>query len=229
MKRLLIAFVFASMIFAGNAQNIQTHYDFGKGRKYLTTTVEMFRPDKLGSTFFFIDMDYGVGDVEGVSMAYWEIARAINLGESPFAFHAEYNGGFGRWQSGDASGSYPIEDAWLTGVDYSWNAKDFSKGFTLQALYKYIRGKQDVSFQITGIWYLNFANDKLSFTGFADFWREDFVFGTETTKFVFLAEPQIWYNFNKNFAMGSEVELNTNFAGMKGFNINPTLGAKVTF
>ena len=231
MKKLLIALVFITFLLKGNAQNVQTHYDFGNGRKYLTTTVEMFRPDKLGSTFFFIDMDYGVGDVEGVSMAYWEIARAFNLGKSPFAFHAEYNGGFGRWQAGDVSGAYPIEDAWLTGIDYIWNAEDFSKGFTLQALYKNIRGKNDVSFQLTGVWYMNFASNKLSFTGFADFWREDFVFGNKATKYVFLAEPQIWYNFNKNFSVGSEIELSNNFvgAGDGGFKVMPTVAAKYTF
>ena len=57
------------------------------------------------------------------------------------------------------------------------DAKDFSKGFTLQVLYKYIRGKHDLSFQLTGVWYWNLFNEKLSFTGFADFWREDMVFG----------------------------------------------------
>lgn len=39
-----------------SAQNVQAHYDFG--RKSATTTVEMFRPDGGGSTFFFVDMDY---------------------------------------------------------------------------------------------------------------------------------------------------------------------------
>ena len=48
------------------AQNIQLHYDFGgalydkdlHGRPVLTSTVEMFKADKWGSTYFFVDMDY---------------------------------------------------------------------------------------------------------------------------------------------------------------------------
>jgi hypothetical protein len=53
--------------------------------------------------------------------------------------------------------------------------------------------------------------------GFADFWREDNVFGTsETTDFVFLAEPQLWYNFSQHFSLGGEVEVSSNFAGNKG-------------
>ncbi|MDO4672577.1 MAG: DUF5020 family protein, partial [Porphyromonadaceae bacterium] len=48
------------------SQNVQLHYDFGRHiydkdlaeRPRLTSTVEMFHPDKFGSTYFFIDMDY---------------------------------------------------------------------------------------------------------------------------------------------------------------------------
>ncbi|MGQ8338908.1 DUF5020 family protein [Sunxiuqinia sp. A32] len=229
MKKFLLILLVGVLTLGAAAQNLQTHYDMGKDRGYLTTTVEMFRPDKAGSTFFFIDMDYGAGDVDGVSLAYWEIARAFKLGKSPFAAHIEYNGGFGQWKAGDAGGAYQIEDAWLGGFEYSWNAEDFSRGFTLQALYKNIRGKHDASFQLTGVWYLNFANNKLSFNGFADFWREDFVFGTNETKFVFLTEPQIWYNVCEHFSFGSEIELSSNFGGMEGFNVMPTLGAKWTF
>lgn len=226
MKKVLLFLFITGWCFSAQSQNVQLHYDMGKGRSFFTSTVEMFKPDKLGSTFFFIDMDYNSGDVEGISLAYWEIARALKLGDSPLAFHAEYNGGFGQYAPG---GAYQIEDAWLTGLEYSLNASDFSRGFTLQALYKYIRGKHDAAFQITGVWYWNFGNGKWSFTGFADFWREDFVFDQDKTKFVFLSEPQLWYNFAKNFALGSEVELSANFGGMKGFHVMPTLGAKVTF
>lgn len=211
----------------------------GKNRKFLTTTVEMFKPDKHGNTFFFIDMNYGDGDVQGVSLSYWEIARAWNLGKSPFAAHIEYNGGFGQWKAGTVGGAYAINDAWLGGLEYSVNAKDFSKGFTFQALYKNIRGKNKNSFQLTGVWYVNFLKGKMRFDGFADFWKEDNVFVKtvngvvveEKTKFVFLSEPQLWYNFNSNFAAGSEVELGNNFTGnpTKGFHVNPTVALKYTF
>ncbi len=229
MKKLVLVLFVSLFVLGGFAQNIQTHYDMGKDRGYLTTTVEMFRPDKTGNTFFFIDFDYGVGDIEGVSLSYFEIARCFKLGKSPFSWHGEYNGGFGQFKASPFNGAYQINDAWLTGIDYSWNASDFSKGFSLKALYKNIRGKHDASFQLTGVWYLNFAKGKMSFTGFADFWKEDNVFGTETTDFVFLSEPQLWYNFNKNFAAGGEVELSSNFAGNKGLKACPTVAMKYTF
>jgi hypothetical protein len=228
MKKLVLV-LFVSLFGPGAfSQNVQLHYDMGKDRGYLTSTVEMFRPDKTGNTFFFIDFDYGVGDVEGVSLSYFEIARCFKLGKSPFSWHGEYNGGFGQFKASPFNGAYTINNAWLTGLDYSWNAGDFSKGFSLKALYKNLANTIDDkpnSFQLTAVWYLNFAKGKMSFTGFADFWKEK----TAAGSFVFLSEPQVWYNFNKNFAAGSEVELSNNFGGMDGFKVMPTLGAKYTF
>ncbi|MDP2337990.1 MAG: DUF5020 family protein [Bacteroidota bacterium] len=228
MKKLVLILFTGLLAFGAFSQNIQLHYDMGKDRGYLTSTVEMFKPDKTGNTFFFIDMNYGVGEVQGVSLAYFEIARCFKLGQSPFSWHAEYNGGMGQWKAGAASGAYTINNAWLTGVDYSWNSSDFSRGFSLKALYKNIANTIDNkpnSFQFTAVWHLNFAEGKMSFTGFADLWREKTGFGT----MIFLSEPQIWYNFNKNFSAGSEVELSNNFAGHNGFMVNPTAAVKYTF
>ena len=237
MKFLFILFVFFISSSVLKAQNLQLHYDIGKDRKYLTSTVEMFKPDKYGRTFFFIDMDYGVGDIKGVSLGYFEITRGLKFWNSPFELHFEYNGGFGQAKSMDEEGvyhAYQINDAWLFGGHYTWNTNDFSKVFTLQAMYKNIRGKNAMSFQLTGVWTIQMLKNKLTFTGFADFWREDNNYfknakpGTETD-FVFLSEPQLWYNFNKNFSLGSEVEVASNFALHKGMKACPTIAAKWTF
>ena len=72
MKRSILVLLVAMLFTAASnvmAQNVQLHYDFG--RNAATTTVEMFRPDGGGSTFFFVDMDYS----PKVSGAYWEISR----------------------------------------------------------------------------------------------------------------------------------------------------------
>lgn len=234
MKNIFLVALLSFFITDSMAQNVQLHYDFGKDRSYLTSTVEMFKPDKWGSTFFFVDMDYEVGDVNGVSMAYWEIARSMNLGKSPLAAHLEYNGGFGQYYTPDYFGAYQINDSWLAGLDYNYNNEDFTRGFTLQVLYKYIRDKQDVSFQLTGVWYMHLLNKKMTFSGFADFWREDSYFISErevveVAKFVFQSEPQLWFNFTSNISVGSEIEIGYNFGGIQGLRLNPTLGAKWEF
>ena len=80
MKRLFVLAALLAIVCYGKAQNVQLHYDFGgalydkdlHGRPVLTSTVEMFKADKWGSTYFFVDMDY---TSKGVAAGYWEIAR----------------------------------------------------------------------------------------------------------------------------------------------------------
>ena len=224
---LIIAFILfsASMI----AQNLQVHYDFGKNRNYVTTTLEMFKPDKWGNTFFFVDFDYNLGAEKHPAAAYMEIARCLKFWDAPLSLQVEYNGGLGAFSTGlGGFGAFPINNAYLIGVDYGINNADFTKTLNIKALYKHIAGKQE-SAQLTAVWGLHFLNRKLSFTGFADLWLEDNVFGATTTKTVFISEPQLWYNFSEHLSVGSEVEFSTNFGGVQGFNVCPTLGVKWNF
>ena len=231
MKKILILFIFFVAASALEAQNVQLHYDLGKDRKYLTSTVETFKTDKWGSSFYFIDLNYGYGDIKGTSLAYFEIARGLKFWKNPFEIHVEYNGGFGQLKTRGTDGnyySYQINDAWLFGGNYTWNTADFSKVFTLEAMYKNIRGKNDMSFQITGVWTVQMFKNKLTFDGFADFWREDnvaFVSGKKTN-FVFLTEPQFWFNCTDQFSVGSEIEISSNFGGHDGLMVNPTVAVK---
>ena len=233
MKKLLFFILVFITVTGLKAQNVQLHYDLGEGREYLTTTIEMFKTDKWGSNFFFFDMDYGSASNKGPSLAYLEIVRGLKFWKSPFELHLEYNGGFGQFPATPFNGAYQINDAWLFGGHYTWNNADFSKIFTLQGMYKNIRGKNDLSFQVTGVWNLNYFKNKFTMSGFADFWREDNLVGVGTdakeTDFVFLAEPQFWYNFNNHLSLGSEVEVSSNFAGHKGFLVCPTIAAKWIF
>ena len=231
MKKLLILFVLFVASSALEAQNVQLHYDLGKTRKYLTSTVEMFKPDKWGSTFFFIDLDYGSAGNQGVSMGYFEISRGLKFWKSPFELHVEYNGGFGQFKATPFNGAYQINDAWLFGGNYTWNTADFSKVFTLEAMYKTIRGKNAMSFQITGVWDVQLFKNKVTLSGFADFWREDNKVGVsqKATNFVFLSEPQFWYNYTDHFSVGSEIEVSSNFAGHNGLMVNPTIAGKWKF
>jgi hypothetical protein len=215
------------------AQNIQLHYDFGSAvynrdysmRPKLTSTVEMFKPDAWGSTFFFIDMDY---TNDGITGGYWEIARELRLRKkTPYSIHVEYNGGL--------TSLYPFQNAYLGGLTYTYDSKDFSRGFSVSAMYKYIqRHDEPHNFQLTGVWYLNFGRNGLcTFSGFADWWRERTIAGD----FIFMAEPQCWINLNKikgvddafNLSIGSEVELTNNFSMHKGFYAIPTFALKWTF
>lgn len=214
-----------------NAQNVQLHYDVG--RNCATSTVEMFRPDSFGNTFFFVDMDYS----PKVYGAYWEIAREFNFWQqskvSWLSVHVEYDGGLSN-----EAGSF--NNAWLAGLTYSGHSKDYSRTWSLSAMYKIIPGTVDAmgrsqihNFQITGVWNINFAKGWCDFNGFVDVWRE--VRAWQNTKYIFIAEPQLWVNLNKikgwdkvNLSIGSEVELSYNFVA-PGFKVMPTVALKWTF
>lgn len=233
MKKLLFAILVTFCVFSSvsvSAQNIQLHYDFGrslysndmKARPLMTSTVEKFQPDQWGSTFFFVDMDYAS---EGVQSAYWEIARELKFWKGPFSAHIEYNGGVVK--------GFSINNAYLAGMTYTYNNASFSRGFSFSAMYKYIqKNSSPNNFQLTGTWYMNMCDNLLTFSGFADFWREK----TPNTTMQFLSEPQFWVNLNRikgvnekfNLSVGSEVELSHNFGGRKGFYAIPTLALKWT-
>jgi hypothetical protein len=230
MKKTFLGLFLLAAIGSQAQTNLQVHYDFGQNRKYVTTTLEMFKPDKWGNTFFFVDYDFNYGNDKHPSMSYMEIARCINTWGGPFSAHIEYNGGLGGGPLGaGASYSYAINNAWLGGVDYGMHNADYSHTLNLKALYKHIVGKQE-SAQFTAVWGLHFMDRKISFTGFADIWLED---NTNTdgskTNYTFISEPQLWYNFTSNISAGSEVELSSNFAGNHGFMVNPTLAVKWNF
>jgi hypothetical protein len=213
-------FIFLATLFAApcmQAQtNVQAHFDFGKGRNYLTTTVEHLSFDKLGNTFFFVDFDY---DPNSPTSAYMEFAREFKNWSAPVLFHIEYNGGLAK--------SFSINNAYLVGATYSLASADFAKGISLSAMYKYIRKNESPSnFQLTAVWYFHFFRHKFSFMGFADFWREKK--GYQNTEFIFLSEPQLWYNCSGQLSVGTEFEFADNFA-KKGFTVCPTLAAKWTF
>ncbi|MCC8094774.1 MAG: DUF5020 family protein [Tannerellaceae bacterium] len=232
MRKFITLTTLAFLISMTQAQNVQLHYDFGgalcnkdlDGRPVLTSTVEMFKPDKWGSTYFFIDMDY---TSDGVAAGYWEIARELKFWDNPFSVHVEYNGGL--------SNLFSYQNAYLGGGTYTYNHTTFTKGFSFSTLYKYIQKNDSPNnFQLTGTWYIHFAKNGLcTFIGFADWWREKTVHGN----FIFLTEPQFWVNLNKikgvddhfNLSVGSEVELSYNFGGRNGFYAIPTLAVKWTF
>ena len=104
MKKFFTIAAILLVALGAKAQNVQLHYDFGSalydkldGRPATTTTVEMFKPDKWGNTFSFIDFDFNYGDKNSPSGAYMEIARCLNFWGGPLSAQKEYNGGLGGY------------------------------------------------------------------------------------------------------------------------------------
>ena len=236
MKKLMTIALMAFAALSANAQNIQLHYDFGRNiycneeadRQKVTATLEQFKADDWGSGYYFFDVDLTSKTTRSI---YTEISREINLSKNlPLAAHVEYDGGL--WHA-PAIGNGSYQQAGLAGIAYNGHNADFSKTWSVQALYKqffksYEGTHSYASFQLTGVWGLNFLDNKMTFSGFIDFWR-----GEKANNhgcLVILSEPQLWYNVNKHFSVGTEVEFSNNFIvnyyNDKTFFVNPTLGVK---
>ena len=243
MKKLLFIVAFVATAFCANAQvNIQEQYDFN--REQLTTTLEMFKADNWGSTFFFTDI-YHPFDYSGPTEYYTEIARGLNFWKGSkleaLSAHVEWNGGLGN--------GFLINNAWLFGAEYLLHNDDYSNTFTFELMYKWIAGQDDyIPLQFTFVWGMNniFGVNGLVFSGFVDVWGQKITWptdsGTEETKIVAISEPQIWYNVGQFFNcehlfVGGEIELAYNFTGAwrknfgdnKGFNVSPCIGIKWNF
>lgn len=218
-----------------SSQNLQLHFDPRHTfhgdyfpRNYLTATFEMFKPDKWGSTFMFVDVDFSQ-ERGNIGLAYTEIARDQKIGKSPVMAHVEFNGGIRKFETA----GFSIPNAYMVGPSY---ATRFGKlNFSTYLVYKYNSfEKASHDMQWTGIWNVNLCNDKLTMSGFLDIWTENK--HTEKAGFksgkrvILLTEPQFWYNVTSNLSFGSEVEISNNFFG--GINrpyINPTLAGKWNF
>ena len=233
MKKIFCLALMAVAAMGVSAQNIQVHYDFGRniypdqedGRQKVTVTLEQFKADQWGSWYYFVDVDMTNKFTEG---AYTEISREFNIGKKGFAAHVEYDGGLNK------SGSF--QQAALLGGAYNGHNADFSKTWSVQLMYKRFFKSYDYSsaynsVQLTGVWGLNFANKKCTFSGFVDFWRGENANGNG--QLVILSEPQFWYNITDHFSVGSEVEISNNFIyntyDDKSFFVNPTLAVKWNF
>ena len=242
MKKIFFLSIMLVATFVANAQNLQVHYDFGRAiysdeeatRQRVTLTFEQFKADKLGSWFWFIDLDMYHDGMKG---AYTEISREFtvkNLSDNlSLAAHVEYDGGMTTFKP---AGGTRFQNAALVGPALNGHNADYSKTWSVQAMYKQFfkgaGGDAYASFQITGVWGINFAGGKGTFSGFIDFWRAETA--NHHGQLQIISEPQLWYNVNSHFSLGGEVEISNNFIipecdTDKSFYINPTLGVKYVF
>lgn len=237
MKKILFTFGLLLTVVAINAQNLQLHFDprhalhndtFDKN--YFTATFEMFKPDQWGSTFMFVDLDFNQSR-GNIGTAYLELARDLKLGKSPIMAHVEFNGGVGNAKNF----GFSIANAYLAGASYATNISGVNLSTYL--VYKYNAfEKVSNDVQWTLIWGANILDNKITLSGFLDVWTENknrtHGPGKSGKKIIILTEPQVWYNLNKNLALGTEIEISNNFITLNNNNktlVNPTLAAKWNF
>lgn len=222
MKKIL--FVLLIWNISTSAQNLQLHYDYGKGRKFFTATLEMFKPDKLGSTYFFVDMDYDAPGNKSMSLAYWEIMRYFNC---PIIKNLnvtiQYNDGTSIFG--------PLYQTWLVGFMMPVNLKVIT--INCEILYRQMYSSKAPDYQITFVWQKMLFKDKCEFVGYGDIWSQDNIIGEKINIVQF--EPQLWYILNDHISLGGEVEISKNFIldknmmPQKFWQFMPTIACRWSF
>ncbi len=197
-------------------QNLQLHYDAASDRQYFTSTLEMFRPDEKGATFWFVDFDYNQPGNRSASLGYWEFARYFKL---PFkeglSATVQFNDGVAPWG--------PLGHIWLAGFTHPVNI-----GFTTisaELLYRSAYGSSGHDGQLTFVYFLPFLKGKAHITGFMDIWSQD-KRGEEGKEVVVLSQPQLWYEMAPKIYIGGEARISQNFLPKEGWQVYPTVGIK---
>jgi hypothetical protein len=219
------------------AQNLQLHYDLGKDRRFFTATLEMFRPDTLGSTFWFVDFDFNFpGNPRSMSAAYWEISRDFyipwlknDMALKNLGLHLEYNDGFTSFKdSGDFMAVASYNSIFLTGFSYPFKIGPVV--LTTQLLCRMPKGMNVPDFQFTLVWFQFLFKKRLLFTGYLDFWSQDKTMNIDGKELVFQTEPQLWYMITPKIGLGGEVEISKNFpVGPQVWQVSPTLAFRWEF
>lgn len=235
-KRLFLTLAISISSLSIFSQNIQLHFDPRHAlhskdfdRNYFTATFEMFKPDKWGSTFGFIDLDFNQSK-GNIGLGYLEISRDQKIGKSPIMAHVEFNGGIVR---GKNYSGFSIPNAYLIGPSFATTLFNNKLNFSTYLVYKYNAfDRVSNDFQWTFVYSTNLWNDKISLSGFFDLWTENKNRGDRPNikgkKVIFLTEPQFWYNVTSNLSFGSEIEISNNFLN-DDFYVNPTIAAKWNF
>ena len=236
MKKTVILFLLCFPLFV-RAQNLQLQYDFSEDRKFYTATLEMFKPDTLGSTFWFVDFDFNFpGSPRSMSAVYGEISRDFyipGLRKNPIfdklTFHIEYDDGFMAYKdTGDYMGSASYNNVFLAG--FSHPVKIGQVVLTTQWLCRIPRGMDVPYFQFTIVWFQPVLRGKVLLTGFLDIWSQDKIADPDHKELVLQSEPQLWYMLTPKIAFGGEIEISKNFpVGPHKWEFRPTLGFRWEF
>lgn len=130
-----------------------------------------------------------------------------------------------------------LNDAFMTGVTYTYLSPERRTMLSLTPLYKYIRGiAQPHNYELCGVWKFAPGNGLITATGFFSWWHQKDPRIGWGTDFKFMSQPQVWCNLNKipgvapdfNLSIGSEVRISKNVDAPQWL-VAPTLALKWSF
>ena len=222
-----LAFALAMICTAASAQftNLQLHKEMGSINVNETTKIkrdgfkakfEMLGADSLGIFYWNTSTQFSTND-KNLS-AQIQILRGIK-----FSKHSMFQALLGH-QS--ATG---VTSQWYVGIHHPLK---FGRVKFLPFLaYVYNKDQRSANFRFTSGVSTVLAKKKLLLFGFVNAYTKDKISleGVESKEIGFQANPQAWFRFNRQIAVGGEVSVDYLKSRYQQFIAIPTAGARWTF
>jgi len=225
------------------SQTLQLHFDprhsidpKRNSKNFPTLYFEYFKTQDSGKSFikpgsFLLKMQADfLGESQNIGKFYMQVSQSFRFWKPKIFLSLQYSGGLGITEPREYS--YYILNAFSVSLAYpfKWGSAYLSSVLG----YKYIPYKKpthDVLYTL--YWWKGLWNYKAEFSGDFSLWTENKNHGDEFTnnlsgkKFSFFAEPQIWYNLNKTFALGTKVNMYYHVLTTGNvYQVYPTIGVR---
>jgi hypothetical protein len=207
----------------GQFRDVQLHYELGSfkvgdktiKRNFVKTKLQVLHRDSLGITYINTELDYN-SKAKGLSFSQFTLLRSIKL---PFLKYIQPSVGH--------AAALGRDNQFFAGVLVP--AK-FGKVVVLPLfLYAYTKSAKRPDARIMiGVNTKLFKN-KVSIFGFASTWTSDKIVNGEAKgkKVGWQITPQIWYNINRSFALGTKLDYSRNVYTTNATNVFlPTTGVR---
>jgi len=210
---MLISFISCAPLFS---QSLQVQYDFrhsldpqNNRSNYPSLVYEYFKSVENGSVFVKTQADFH-GERGNIGQFYFQLFREFRFWDPLLSLHLEYNGGLGIAE-GTPYGYY-LNNAFLLGgaIPFQWG-KDWQSASLCYRYHDFAKPSHDAQFSF--YWGKNLLRDKFRFSGNFVLFTQNRNRGDAATshlkgkKIEYWGQPQIWFNPNKTFSIGSQVSL----------------------
>ena len=222
--KLFLTILFFATGLSACPQSLQLHYDLRhtidpdrNPKNFPTLYFEFFKNQdsgkafiKPGSFLFKMQADF-TGEKNNMGKFYMQVSQSFRCWKPKIFFNLQYSGGAGITEPRQYS--FYILNTFSAGFSYPFKWKNAWLAAVLNYKFvSYARPSHDVLYTL--YWWKGLFNYKAELSGDFSIWTENKNHGDEFTKnlhgkrFSFFAEPQAWYRFNQQWALGTRININ---------------------
>ncbi|WP_080054646.1 DUF5020 family protein [Spirosoma aerolatum] len=238
MKTLLL-FFFCLIMLAGQAQQLQLHYDFRHSldptlnrTNFTSLSFEYFKNnDSTGSFLLKMQTDFS-GENNNIGQLFVQVSRNLRFWRPKVYLALTYSGGLGV---APPSFGYYLTNTFGLGAAYPFQWR--GAWFSTSLVYRYNAfPKPSYDPQLTFYFGKGFFNYRLMIAGSLVAWSEnrnqgnDFTKGLAGKKVAFFGDPQCWVKVGKTVSVGSRINLFYHtLTNENRIQVYPTLALKNQF